>query len=157
MQAATRIWLEISHHRTFRIGGWAFVRLETGQLSGTAGGERQIDAERIGLAGLAAALRNLSAGASIELLTSSPTLLAIPRRLTAAEAAEDPPTDNLDLWSQIATALARVAVVARHSERAPGSPTAFAAAWADLARDRAKDKGAFESQIPKPNLAKVGL
>jgi hypothetical protein len=45
----------------------------------------------------------------------------------------------------------------RRAEPAPGTPTAFAAAWADLARDRAKDKGAFTAAIPKPNLAKAGV
>ena len=35
------------------------------------------------------------------------------------------------------------------------SPTGFAAAWAELARDKANAQGAFVSAIPKPNLAKV--
>jgi hypothetical protein len=38
----------------------------------------------------------------------------------------------------------------------PGSPTAFAAGWAALARDKARD-GAFSAAIPKRNLAKAGV
>jgi ribonuclease HI len=157
MPAPVRIWLEVAHHAAFRIGGWAFVRLEAGGVSGTAGGERRIDAERTGLMALAAALRDLAPGAAVELHTASPQLLAIPRRIATAEAGETPPTENLDLWAQAATALRRPGFVVRRSEPAPGSPAAFAAAWADLARDRAKDKGAFTAAIPKPNLAKAGV
>jgi len=157
MSAPIRIWLEIAHHAAFRVGGWAFVRADAGGVSGAAGGERQIDLERAGLAGLLAALRDVSAGASVELFTASPDLLAVPRRIAAAEASEDPPAANLDLWASVSTELRRLKVTARRAERAPQSPTAFAAAWADLARDRAKDKGAFKAPIPKPNLAKAGV
>jgi hypothetical protein len=38
----------------------------------------------------------------------------------------------------------------------PRSPTAFAAAWAELARDKAKMTGAFSAPIPRTNLAKAG-
>lgn len=157
MHAPVRIWLEVAHHQAFRVGGWAFVCRETGAVSGTAGGERRIDAERIGLAALVAALGGLEPGASVELHTSSPQLLAIPRRIADAEAGENPPPGNLDLWAQASTALRRLDVLMRRAELAPGSASAFAAAWADLARDRAKDKGAFTSAIPKPNLAKAGV
>jgi hypothetical protein len=157
MNAPVRIWLEVAHHKAFRIGGWAFVRLAAGEVSGTAGGERRIDLERTGLAALAAALRDLPPGASVELHTSSPQLLAIPRRVAAAEIGENPPADNLDLWAQAATALRRLDLRVSRAEPAPRSPSAFAAAWADLARDRAKDKGAFTAAIPKPNLAKAGV
>jgi hypothetical protein len=156
MPVPVRIWLEVAHHTAFRIGGWAFVRLNAGEVSGTAGGERRIDLERTGLAAMAAALSDLAQGASVELHTASPLLLAIPRRIAAAEAGENPPTENLDLWAQASTALRRVGLVVRRAEPAPNPPTAFAAAWADLARDRAKDKGPFTAAIPKPNLAKAG-
>ena len=65
--------------------------------------------------------------------------------------------ENLELWAQATTALRHVRLVTRRAELAPGSPTAFVAAWADFARDRAKDKGAFKSPIPKSNLAKAGV
>lgn len=157
MNAPVRIWLEVAHHPAFRVGGWAVVRLAAGEVSGTAGGERRIDAERTSLAALAASLGDMAPGASIELHTSSSQVLAIPRRIAAAEAGENPPTENLDLWAQAATALRRLSIIVRPAELAPRTPSAFAAAWADLARDRAKDKGAFTSAIPKPNLAKAGV
>jgi hypothetical protein len=151
------IWLEAAHHTAFRIGGWAFVRLDAGEVSGAAGGERRIELERTSLAALAAALGSLPQGAIVELRTSSPLLLAIPGRIAAAEAGDDLPTEDLDLWAQAATALRRLRLVSRSAEPAPGTPTAFAAAWADFARDRAKNKGAFTAPIPKQNLAKAGV
>jgi hypothetical protein len=157
MSAPVCIWLEVAHHQAFRVGGWAFVRLAAGEVSGTAGGERRIDAERTALAALAAALRDLPPGASVELHTSSPQVLAIPRRIAAAEGGENPPAENLDLWAQAATGLRGLGVLVRRAELAPRSASAFAAAWADFARDRAKDKGAFTSAIPKPNLARVEI
>jgi len=157
MAAPVRVWLEVAHHAAFRIGGWAFVRLDAGEVSGTAGGERRIDLERTGLAALAAALADLPPGASVELHTASPAVLAIPRRLAGAAAGDDPPSDNLDLWAPAATTLRRLRLVVRRAEPAPRTPAAFAAAWADLACGRAKDKGAFTAAIPKPNLAKAGV
>ena len=56
MPESVRIWLEVAHHAAFRIGGWAFVRANAGEVSGTAGGARAIDLERVSLAALAAAL-----------------------------------------------------------------------------------------------------
>jgi len=157
MNAPVRIWLEVAHHPAFRVGGWAFVRLAADAVSGTAGGERRIDPERTYLAAMTAALHDLPPGASVELHTSSPHVLAIPRRIAAAEAGENPPADNLDLWAQAATTLRGLGVIVRRTELTPRSTSAFAAAWADHARDRAKDRGAFTSAIPKPNLAKAGI
>jgi hypothetical protein len=157
MPASIRIWVEVAHHATFRIGGWAFVRVNAGEVSGTAGGARGIDLERTSLAAIAAAMTDLPRGACVELHTSSPAALAIPGRIAAAEAGENPPPENLDLWAQAITALRRVRLVTRPAELAPSSPTAFAAAWAEFARDRAKDRGAFTAVIPKPNLAKAGV
>ena len=155
MPAQVRIWLEVAHHASFRIGGWAFVRRDAGEVSGTAGGARQVDLERTSLTAIAAALAGVASGASVELETASPSVLAIPGRVAAAEAGENPPAENLDLWAQVSTALRRVRLVMRKA--APGSPATFAAAWADFARDRAKDKGAFTAAIPRPNLAKAGV
>ena len=157
MPAAVRIWLEVAHHANFRIGGWAFVRLKAGEVSGSAGGARRFDLEQTSLAAIAAALADLAQDAGVELQTSSPEVLAIPGRITAAEAGESAPMENLELWARATTALRRARLVTRRAELAPGSPTAFAAAWADFARDRAKDKGAFTAVIPKPNLAKSGV
>jgi len=158
MPATIRIWLELAHHAAFRVGGWAFVRVDAaGQVSGTAAGERRLDPGRAALLALRAALQGLPPGVPAELSTASAAVLAIPRRLAAAEAGQDPPGEDLDLWAQAATALRSGQVALRRAEPAPGSPAVFAAAWAELARDRAKDKGAFSAAIPKPNLAKAGV
>jgi hypothetical protein len=154
MTSQTIIWLELSHHGAFRVGGWAFVRRSPdATLSGWAGGERRVTAERTALLALLAALKDVRGPARV--LTAAPSLAAIPGRIAAAQAGEDAPSEDLDLWAQAMTALGRgeVEVV-----RAPeGDRTsAFAAAWAELGRDRAKDKGPFTSAIPKPNLAKSG-
>lgn len=151
----TTIWLEMSHHAAFRVGGWAYVRRDSdGAVVGYAGGERRIEAERTALVALIAALKDL-AGKSVRIQTASRPIAAIPARIAAAQAGEDPPSENLDLWAQAITALAggKVEIVAA----APANQTTgFAAAWAELGRDRGKDKGAFVSAIPKPNLAKSG-
>jgi len=155
MSAPARIWLEISHHAAFRVGGWAFVRADGVGVAGHAGGDRRISAERTALAGLAAALAHAGAG-PVRLETASALVAAIPARIRAAEASEDAPAEDLDLWAQAMRALAaRPVEVVRVGSTA--QPTAFAAAWAELARDRAKDKGSFASAIPKPNLAKAGV
>jgi hypothetical protein len=157
MPAPIRVWLEIAHHGAFRIGGWAFVRQSAGVVSGSAGGERRIDAERNALQAIAAALAGLPPGAAVELHASSPLVLAIPARIAAAEAGQDPPADNLDLWAKASTALKPIDLVLRPAQPTPGGPTAFAAAWADFAQGRAKDRGAFSAPIPKVNLAKAGV
>jgi hypothetical protein len=154
MAPPVRVWLEISHHAAFRVGGWAFVRRDGASVTGHAGGERRIDAERTALAGLIAALREPEGPGEIH--TASKLVAAIPARLRAAQAGENPPTENLDLWAQAMTTLAAAPVQIRLT-RATDPPTAFAAAWAELARDKAKDKGPFTSPIPKPNLAKAGV
>jgi hypothetical protein len=156
MAAPITLWLEISHHAAFRVGGWAYVRREPdGALSGLAGGERRIGAERTALAALVAALKETLGTTPIRLQTVSPLVAAIPARIAAAKAGESPPEDDLDLWAQAMTALAAARVEILGSGEKDRT-TAFAAAWAELGRDRAKDKGNFASAIPKPNLAKSG-
>lgn len=152
----TTIWLEISHHAAFRVGGWAFVRREPdGAVAGYAAGERRIEAERTALAALIAALKD-AGGKPVRIQTASALIAAIPARIAAAQAGEDPPGENLDLWAQAMTALAGGKVeIARAA--AGDRTTGFAAAWAELGRDRGKDKGTFVSAIPKPNLAKSGI
>jgi hypothetical protein len=157
MAGPVRIWLETSHHTAFRVGGWAWVRHDGVTLSGQAGGERRIDAEAAALAGLAAALAEPAPGAApLRILTASRLIAGIPARIRAAEAGEGAPEANLPLWAQAMRVLAagRVEIAAAD---AGGRPTVFAAAWAELARDRAKDKGSFVLAIPKPNLAKSGV
>ncbi|MGH6967383.1 MAG: ribonuclease H [Phenylobacterium sp.] len=154
MADTIRIWVETSHHAAFRCGGWAFVRKDAEGLSGAAGGDRSLTPERAILAGLAQALQGLPAAVAVEVLTSNPQLVALPALIAAFTSGEEPPTENLDLWAQLTTALKSVRI--GRAENRPGTPTAFATAWAELARDKAKATGPFRSPIPKPNLAKAG-
>lgn len=157
MSHPLRIWLEISHHAAFRIGGWAWVRADGASVSGQAGGDWRIDAERAALAGLIAALGKPPAARPVQLHTASELAAAIPSRITALKVGEDPPAANLDLWAQATTALAAAPVTIVRTSPAAGGPTAFAAAWAELAREKSKSKGPFASPIPKVNLAKAGV
>jgi hypothetical protein len=150
-----RIWIEINHHAAFRSGGWAYVVAEGSALTGAAGGERSGSAERIALAGLVEALKGVPPGARIEVLSASPSVIAASRRLTAQGAAE-PPSEDLELWAQLSTALKGRAARFAAAVNAPRTPTAFAAAWAELARDKTKTS-AFRAAIPKTNLAKAGV
>ena len=149
-----RIWIEISHNAAFRTGGWAFVLAEGSACSGAAGGERTGSPERIALAGLTQALKGAPTGMAVEILSSAPLVRGAARRL---DVAAEPPSDDLELWAQLATALrgrtARFAVAAN----APRTPTGFAIAWAELARDKAKTAGSFRAAIPKLNLSKAGV
>jgi hypothetical protein len=153
MSAPASIWLEVAHHAAFRIGGWAFVRKGAGAVTGTAGGRGRIDPEANALEAVAAALAGLPPGAAVELHSASPRVLAIPERI----AGKDPPTDNLELWAKIATALKPLDVAFRPARQTPGGPIAFAAAWAEFAQGRAKDRGPFTAPIPRSNLAKAGV
>jgi len=155
MSGIIRIWVEIDFQPAFRAGGWAYVLAEARALSGAAGGERTASLERIALAGFAEALKGVPAGFAIEVESASRAVLMIPRRLAAA--ADDPPTEDLDLWARVTTALKGRAALFAPATSAPRSPTAFAAAWAELARDKAKTAGAFSAAIPKVNLAKAGV
>jgi hypothetical protein len=155
MADVIRIWLETDHQPAFRSSGWAYVLADGGAISGAAGGERTSSPERAALAGLVDALKGARAGAGVEVRSAAPPVAAIPRRLAAA--ADDPPTEDLELWAQVITALKARPVRFGVAAPAPRTPSAFAAAWAELARDKAKTTGAFRSAIPKPNLAKAGV
>jgi hypothetical protein len=154
MPQPVRIWLEISHHTAFRLGGWSFVRADGAQVSGAAGGERQLDLERIGLVGLLAALKDVPAGADVLLRSASDAVALIPARIADAE---NPPSENLDLWARAMTALKARRVTMERVTATPRTPTAFAAAWAAQGLERAKPKGSFSAAIPKPNLASANI
>jgi hypothetical protein len=149
-----RIWLEIDHNLAYRSGGWAYVLAEGRALTGAAGGGRTASPERIALAGLVEALKGAPAGSGVEVHSASRPVTAIPRRL--ASAGEDQPTDDLELWAQITAALKGRSPRFVPATNAPRTPTAFAAAWAELARDKAKTSP-FRASIPKTNLAKAGV
>ena len=153
MADTIKIWLETAYNPAFRCGGWAYVLAEGRALLGAAGGERTPTPERVALAGLAEALKASPPGVRVEVRSASPLVVSVPQRLAAAE----PPTEDLDLWAQLATALKARPVSFARIASAPKTPTAFAAAWADLARDKVKNGGAFRAAIPKINLGKAGV
>jgi hypothetical protein len=107
------------------------------------------------LAGVAEALKGLPPGAWVEVYTSSRDITALPQRIAGFADGKDPPAENLDLWAQVSAALKAVRIVP--TAAVAGTPVAFATAWAELARDKAKATGGFRSAIPKPNLAKAGV
>jgi hypothetical protein len=131
--------------------------VSAGEVRGTAGGARRVDSEQAVLMAIAAALADAPLGAEVELQTSSSAALAIAGGGTAGEAAETASGEDRDLRAAASSALRRVRLVTRRAEPTPGGPVAFAAAWAEFARDRAKDRGDFTAVIPKSNLAKAGL
>ena len=155
MADTVRIWIETSHHAAFRCGGWAFVAQDGAAVTGMAGGDRNLTPERNRLAGLAQALKDARPGASVQLLSADPAIAALPRRI--AGFATDPPALDLDLWAPIQVALAARPVTFAAAASQPRTPTAFAAAWAELARDKGKATGPFRSPIPRSNLAKAGV
>jgi len=140
-----------THHTAFRCGGWASVRVVAGQPGGFAGGERATTAPRMALAGLIAGLRDLPAGADVAVQTAGLELSG----LTEVLAGRVQPEDDLDLWAQILTATKGRRMTLVRAVATPDSALAFAAAWAELAMDKAKMGGAFASGIPKSNLVKV--
>jgi hypothetical protein len=147
------IWTCAAFHPAYLCGGWAFVRAG----AGAAGGERRTTASRMALTGLAGALRDVPPGAEVEIRTTSPELaLFAPVLETLGQKSQiAPPEDDLDLWARIITAATGRRLTLILSPLEPGGPAAFVAAWADLARDKAKATGPFTAAIPKANLAKV--
>lgn len=153
---STAIWIQTSYHEAFKCGGWAYVRSQAGAASGQAGGERYTSPERMALTALLAALKEAPKGpASIQIdngaVARAAALIAAGRPPQGDEA----PAENLDLWAALTTALAGRQPAFAVAAPSKASPTGFAAAWAELARDKANAQGAFVSAIPKPNLAKV--
>jgi hypothetical protein len=154
-----RLWIETTHHAAFRYGGWAYLRDADGAVSGMAGGERNITAGRLELSGLIAALTRLPAGAVAQVRTSNPALIAILRLIASPPppGSPDAPAEDLDLWAQLMTAASGRALTVQAALRAPQTPAAFLAAWAEVGQDKAKSAGRFAAAIPKSNLAKLAL
>jgi hypothetical protein len=151
-----QIWTCPSHHAAFLCGGWAYVRTIDGQLTGAAGGERATTSHRMALAGLAAALSDLppvkpgAAAGVVTVHTSSAELAGF-----AALAPGAGPGVGADLWAQVVKQLGGRKLDLVQVSVQPRTPMAFAAAWAETARDKAKSTGAFKAVIPKINLAKI--
>ena len=160
MTSPIRIWICAAYHPVYHCGGWAAVRAGQGAVLGVAGGERQTTASRMALSGLAAALRDLpltDGHDPIGVQTTSPELAGFAPLLAslAQPSQAGAPDEDLDLWARISTAAKGRRLDLVRIPHAPATPIAFAAAWAELARDKVKAAGPFTSAIPKPNLAQV--
>ena len=155
MTTPIRIWTCPAHHAVFRCGGWAYVHAAGGSASGAAGGERNTSALRMALTGLAAAFQTLAPGDRVVIHTTSPDLAAFAGFLAALPDQAGAPEEELDLWARILTGSKGRRLSLVHAPLQPDTPLGFAAAWADLAMDKAKTSGAFTAAIPKPNLAKA--
>jgi hypothetical protein len=151
-----RIWVEISHSAAYRSGGWAFVKAEGRALSGVAGGDRTGSPQAVALAGLLEAFKDLPPDAAVEVLSATPAVSGAQRRLAELDAGGEAPADDLPLWAQLSAVLKARPVRFAAASCQPRTPCAFAAAWAELARDKAKTRP-FRAAIPKPNLAKAGV
>jgi hypothetical protein len=151
-----RIWVEISHSTAFRAGGWAFVRAEGSALSGAAGGERTASPDAIALAGILAAFKDLPSKASVELLSATPRIAGAGRKVAELDAGGEGAEEDLALWAQLSAELKVRSVRFGAAANQPRTPTAFATAWAELARDKSKTSP-FKAAIPKTNLAKAGV
>lgn len=150
------IWIQTSFHEAFKCGGWAYVRRLGGAVSGQAGGERYTSPQRMALAGLLAALKDAPKGAvAIQIDHGAVARTAALMAAGRPPQGEDAPAEDLDLWAQLTAALAGRRPSFAIAAPSKATPTGFAAAWADLARDKANAQGGFVSAIPKPNLAKV--
>ena len=147
----TRFWIAASHDAVHRNGGWAFVRAGDEPV-GRAGGDRRTTRARMALGGFLAALKDLPAGAPLAVVAPRPDALVLH---TLLKPPTDPPTDDVDLRAVLAKALAGRAWTLAIGDPAGPTPASFAAAWADMASEKAKAAGAFEHAIPKPNLAKA--
>lgn len=153
---STAIWIQTSYHQAFKCGGWAYVRSHDKIASGQAGGDRYTTPERMALTALLAALKDLSKGAvSIQIDDAAVARTAAQIAAGRPPQGDDAPAENLDLWAALTAALAGRQPTFAIAGPSKASPTGFAAAWAELARDKANAQGAFVSAIPKPNLAKV--
>ena len=156
-----RIWIETNHQAPYRTGGWAWLRQDGKALAGAAGGERDLDAEGFCLRALEAAVVDLPPDKAIALHLSDPLLIEGVRTMSARRAAgwqdvAGAPVPDAVVWETVAEALAgRALSLVRTQPSDARTPAGFAAAWAELARDRAKAKGTFKNPIPRPNLTKV--
>lgn len=146
-----RLWIAAAHDAAHRNGGWAFVRKD-GEAMGRAGGDRRTTRARMALAGFLSALKDLPAGAALVVVAPRPDALVLH---TLLKPPAEPPADDLDLRALLAKALEGRAWTLAVGDPAGPTPISFAAAWADLAGEKAKAGGAFENAIPRTNLAKA--
>ncbi|RAK51011.1 hypothetical protein [Phenylobacterium deserti] len=153
--SAFRIWLEAAYLPAFRAVGWTFVLHGGGETRAWAGGERRVSEQRALLLALQAALKAAPAGKDeIVLTTTNGFLATVPKTIAEASSGGEATEEDLDLWAALSTALAARPVKIQRTGSAAGTPAAFASAWAELSRDRAKG-GPFQLAIPKTNVAKI--
>lgn len=151
MAAPVRIWIAASHDAAHRNGGWAFVRAGD-EAAGRAGGDRRTTRARMALTGFLSALKDLPAGAPLAVVAVRPDALVLH---TLLKPPPEPITDDVDLRATLAKALDGRAWTLAVGDPKGATPASFAAAWADMASEKAKASGAFENAIPKTNLAKA--
>lgn len=156
-----RLWIEINHQAPYRTGGWAWLRQDGKAVTGAAGGQRDIDAEGFCVHALGGALADLPEGAAVALHLSEPLLIEGVRTMSARRAADwtnaaGERDRDAEAWAAVAKALTgRPLSLVRTQPADPRSPAGFAAAWAELGREKAKTKGTFKNAIPRPNLTKI--
>lgn len=157
----TRLWIEIAHQAAYRTGGYAWVRQDGQGLAGAAGGARDLEAEALAARALASAVKDLPPSAAVALHLSEVALIEGVREMGARRSrgwtdAGGAPLLGAEAWALAAQALAgRGLSLVRTKPADARTPAGFAAAWAELARDKAKAQGTFQNAIPRPNLAKV--
>ena len=149
--AAVRLWIAASHDAAHRNGGWAFVRAGADTLA-WAGGDRRTTRSRMALTGFLAALKDLPAEAALAVAAPRADALVLHSLLKPPS---DAATEDLDLRGVLSAGLAGRTWTLAIGDPKGETPTAFAAAWADLSADKAKASGAFTAAIPKTNLAKA--
>jgi hypothetical protein len=152
MTEMVRLWTSAAFDDAYLCGGWAAVRLVGTEPAGFAGGERRTTARRMLLTSLGAGLRGIPAAGAVRIETES----ADAKDLAAILSGSAPgPEDDLDLWAPILTACRGRTVTVAAASLGPDTPVAFAGAWAELSRDKAKMKGPFTAAIPRANVAQV--
>ena len=152
MTETVRLWTAAAYDKAYLCGGWASVRRVGVEPSGFAGGEQRTTNRRMLLTGLVAGLRGLPPTAAVRIETDAAEAKILASILTGVVAG---PEDDLDLWAPILTACRGHAVTVATATAGRDTPFAFATAWAELSRDKAKSKGAFTAVIPRTNVAQV--
>lgn len=156
-----RLWIEINYQAPYRTGGWAWLRQDGKAVTGAAGGARDVDIEAFCAHAFQAALVNLPADTAVALHLSEPLMIEAIRTMSARRAAgwtteAGDPAPEAEAWEAVAKALTgRALSLVRTQPTDARSPAGFAAAWAELGREKAKTKGTFKNLIPKPNLTKI--
>ncbi len=157
-QPEIRIWISATCSGAPGYGGWAWVMQWGGELRGQAGGERRTTRERMGVAGLVAALQSVAADGAVPLsiLSANASLVRAAKALRV-----EAPSEDADLWNKAAAMLASrigpVAIVL--TTPAPGVKDrfTFVDAWAAFGLEKVKNTGAFTAAIPKSNLRNFPL